>query len=106
MQVSALSGSGSAHRPIRWQTENRLPAYAAILVPLPLVGFADDVLAPATLGREIDAAVPSATCAEFSDCSHLGFLGRPEAFNEILLRFLSAPSPSPIRSPSGGTHTQ
>ncbi|MBQ1097934.1 alpha/beta hydrolase [Streptomyces sp. b94] len=87
-EVAALSGTSATQRPGR-PVPNRLAAYARITTPVLVVGFADDVLAPAYLGREVAAAVPGARYAELADAGHLGFLERPAAFNTLLLDFLS-----------------
>ncbi|MGA5423760.1 alpha/beta fold hydrolase [Streptomyces lavendulocolor] len=87
-EIAALSGTSAAHRP-RPPVPDRLAAYARITTPVLVVGFADDVLAPAHLGREVAAAVPGARYAELADTGHLGFLERPAAFNALLLDFLA-----------------
>ncbi|MGA4866884.1 alpha/beta fold hydrolase [Streptomyces lavendulocolor] len=87
-EIAALSGTSAAHRP-RPPVPDRLAAYARITTPVLVVGFADDVLAPAHLGREVAAAVPGARYTELADTGHLGFLERPTAFNALLLDFLA-----------------
>ncbi|MGA5556054.1 alpha/beta fold hydrolase [Streptomyces lavendulocolor] len=87
-EIAALSGTSAAHRP-RPPVPDRLAAYARITTPVLVVGFADDVLAPAYLGREVAAAVPGARYTELADTGHLGFLERPAAFNALLLDFLA-----------------
>ncbi|MEU0662400.1 alpha/beta fold hydrolase [Streptomyces lavendulocolor] len=87
-EIAALSGTSAAHRP-RQPVPDRLAAYARITTPVLVVGFADDVLAPAYLGREVAAAVPGARYTELADTGHLGFLERPTAFNALLLDFLA-----------------
>ncbi|GAA2456751.1 alpha/beta fold hydrolase [Streptomyces lavendulocolor] len=87
-EIAALSGTAAAHRP-RPPVTDRLAAYARITAPVLVVGFADDVLAPAHLGREVAAAVPGARYTELADTGHLGFLERPTAFNALLLDFLA-----------------
>lgn len=95
-EIAVLSAtSAGAHRP-RLPAADRLAAYARITTPLLVVGFADDVLAPAHLSREVAAAVPGARYTELADTGHLGFLERPDAFNTVLLDFLTAlPTPDP-----------
>ncbi|WP_055490695.1 alpha/beta fold hydrolase [Streptomyces sp. TP-A0356] len=87
-EIAALGGTSAAHRP-RPPAPKRLAAYARITTPLLVVGFADDVLAPAHLGREVAAAVPGALYTQLADTGHLGFLERPDAFNTVLLDFLA-----------------
>ncbi|MFH8344361.1 alpha/beta fold hydrolase [Streptomyces sp. NPDC018045] len=100
-EVAALSGGDAPHR-TTGLSENRLTAYQAIRTPLLALGFADDVLAPARLSREVAEAVPAGRYAELPACGHLGHLERPAAFNEAVLRFF-AETPA-VPHPSGGTH--
>lgn len=87
-ELSVLADRSPGHG-TRALASNRLPAYAAITTPLLVVGFADDLLAPARLGREVADAVPGGRYLELADCGHLGFLERPHAFNEAVLRFFA-----------------
>ncbi|WP_181383792.1 alpha/beta fold hydrolase [Streptomyces sp. NWU339] len=62
-EIAVLSGiSAAAHRP-RPPAPDRLAAYARITTPLRVVGFADDVLTPAHLSREVAAVIPGARYA-------------------------------------------
>ncbi|GGV70388.1 MULTISPECIES: alpha/beta fold hydrolase [Streptomyces] len=88
-EIAALSSTSvGAHRS-RPPAPDRLAAYAGITTPLLVVGFADDVLAPAYLSREVAAAIPGARYTQLADTGHLGFLERPDAFNTVLLDFLA-----------------
>ncbi|RPF44225.1 pimeloyl-ACP methyl ester carboxylesterase [Streptomyces sp. Ag109_G2-6] len=93
-EVAALTGPSAAGRTPAAPIPDRLAAYGGIGVPVLIVGFADDVLAPAPLGREVAAAIPGARYAQLPDAGHLGFLERPEAFNSLLLDFLAALAPT------------
>ncbi|MFY1675667.1 alpha/beta fold hydrolase [Streptomyces sp. WMMC905] len=73
--------------------------YGGVRVPVLVVGFADDVLAPAPLGREVARAIPRARYTELADAGHLGFLERPETFNAVLLDFLATLHPGATRVP-------
>ncbi|MEU2433696.1 alpha/beta hydrolase [Streptomyces sp. NPDC007861] len=90
-ELAALTGTSAEalHRP-RTPVRDRLADCARISVPVLVVGFADDVLAPAPLGREVAAAIPGARYAQLPDAGHLGFLERPEPFNSLLLDFLAS----------------
>ncbi|MGC9379977.1 alpha/beta fold hydrolase [Streptomyces sp. MH13] len=89
-EIAVLTGaSAAAHRP-RPPVPDRLAAYTRITTPLLVVGFADDVLNPAHLSREVAAVIPGARYTELADTGHLGFLERPDAFNTVLLDFLAA----------------
>lgn len=67
---------------------NRLPAYRAITHPALVIGFADDVLLPAYLGREVAEALPNGRYLEIPDTGHLGFIERPEVVNAAALEFI------------------
>ncbi|MGW3284845.1 alpha/beta fold hydrolase [Streptomyces sp. NPDC001002] len=73
----------------------RLDAYRAISVPCLVIGFADDLVLPPHLAREVADAIPSAGYREIKDCGHYGYLERPDEVNRVLLDFFrSRPSPS------------
>lgn len=59
-------------------------------VPCLSVGFADDRMIPAYLGKELADAIPGARYVEIADAGHYGYLERPEAVNAELLGFLKA----------------
>ncbi|WP_338483845.1 alpha/beta hydrolase [Streptomyces sp. SCSIO 75703] len=88
-EIAALSGSSAAGRPCP-PLADRLAAYARITASVLVVGFADDVLAPVHLSREVAAAIPGARYTELADTGHLGFLERSDAFNTVLLDFLAS----------------
>lgn len=67
---------------------DRRTAYRDIRVPLLAIGFADDVMVPPYLAREVADAVPGARYVEVADAGHLGYLERPETVNKLLLEFL------------------
>jgi pimeloyl-ACP methyl ester carboxylesterase len=69
--------------------DNRLPAYRSITAPVLVVGFADDVVLPAYLGREVAEAIPNARYLEIPDAGHLGFIERPEVVNAAALQFFA-----------------
>ena len=76
---------------------DRRAAYAAITVPMLVVGFADDRLIPPHLAAELARIVPGARHVELPDCGHLGYLERPDAVNAVILEFLAANRPVPAR---------
>ncbi|MFE2250285.1 alpha/beta fold hydrolase [Streptomyces lavendulae] len=92
-EIAARTGDAAAQLPAP-PVPDRLADYDRIRVPVLVVGFADDVLAPAPLGREVAAAIPGARYAQLPDTGHLGFLERPEAFNSVLLDFLATVAPT------------
>ena len=68
---------------------NRLPAYRSIAAPVLVMGFADDVVTPAYLGREVADAMPNGRYLQIPDAGHLGFLERPQAVNAAALQFFA-----------------
>ncbi len=70
-------------------TENRLPAYRSIQTPTLVIGFADDVVLPPHLGREVAEALPNGRYLEIADAGHLGFIEQPQAVNTAVLKFFA-----------------
>ncbi|OBG25549.1 alpha/beta fold hydrolase [Mycobacterium sp. 852002-51057_SCH5723018] len=68
---------------------NRLPAYRSIAAPALVIGFSDDVVTPAYLGREVADAMPNGRYLQIPDTGHLGFLERPQAVNTAALQFFA-----------------
>ncbi len=68
-------------------TSNRLPAYRSITSRVLVIGFADDVVLPPHLGKEVAEAIPKATYLQVRDAGHLGFIEQPEAVNTAMLEF-------------------
>ncbi|MER7278462.1 alpha/beta hydrolase [Dactylosporangium sp. NPDC000244] len=68
---------------------DRLGDYGRIRTPCLVVGFADDLIAAAALGREVAAAIPGARYTEIPDAGHYGYLEQPGRVNAELLQFLS-----------------
>ena len=69
---------------------NRLPAYRSITVPTLVIGFADDVVLPPHLGREVADALPNGRYLQIRDAGHLGFIEQPQAVNAAALEFFAA----------------
>jgi pimeloyl-ACP methyl ester carboxylesterase len=69
---------------------NRLPVYRSIAVPVLVIGFADDLLLPPYLGREVAEAIPGARYLQIPDTGHLGFIERPDAVNAAALEFFGS----------------
>jgi pimeloyl-ACP methyl ester carboxylesterase len=67
--------------------DGRLAAYRAIAVPCLVIGFADDLILPPRLAREVADAIPGAVHREIKDCGHYGYLERPAEVNRVLLEF-------------------
>ncbi len=69
---------------------SRLSVYRSIGVPVLVIGFADDLLLPPYLGREVADAIPGARFLQIPDTGHLGFIERPDAVNAALLEFFGS----------------
>ncbi|MBJ7385964.1 alpha/beta fold hydrolase [Mycolicibacterium sp. GCM10028919] len=69
---------------------NRLPAYRSIVAPALVIGFADDIMLPPHLGREVADALPNGRYLRIPDTGHLGFLERPDVVNAAALEFFAA----------------
>jgi pimeloyl-ACP methyl ester carboxylesterase len=69
--------------------DNRLPAYRSITAPTLVIGFADDVVLPPHLGREVADAIPQGRYLEIPDAGHLGFLEKPQEVNAAILKFFA-----------------
>jgi pimeloyl-ACP methyl ester carboxylesterase len=54
------------------------------------MGFADDVVLPAHLGREVAEALPNGRYLEIPDAGHLGFIEKPQVVNAATLEFFAA----------------
>jgi pimeloyl-ACP methyl ester carboxylesterase len=69
---------------------NRLPAYRSITAPVLVIGFADDVVLPPHLGREVAEALPNGRYLEIPDAGHLGFVEHHQPVNAVALQFFAA----------------
>ncbi len=88
-----FSGSGISAG-VRAQLEvedfpNRLAAYGGIRVPSLVIGFADDLMVPPYLAREVAEAIPRARYEEIEGCGHFGYLERPAEVNKLLVKFFA-----------------
>jgi pimeloyl-ACP methyl ester carboxylesterase len=70
-------------------TSNRLPAYNSITAPVLVLGFADDLITPPHLCREVADAIPNGRYLQIPDAGHLGFIERPQAVNAAALQFFA-----------------
>jgi pimeloyl-ACP methyl ester carboxylesterase len=68
---------------------NRLPAYRSITARVLVIGFEDDVVLPAHLGREVADAIPNGRYLEIPRTGHLGFIERPQVVNAAALKFFA-----------------
>jgi len=68
---------------------NRLSAYRAIGSDVLVMGFADDLITPPALGREVADAIPRARYVQIANAGHLGFMERPTPVNSAMLQFFA-----------------
>jgi pimeloyl-ACP methyl ester carboxylesterase len=58
--------------------------------PCLVIAFADDLLAPPSMAREVAFAIPGCRYIQLPNCGHLGFLERPAAVNAALTGFFAS----------------
>ena len=63
---------------------NRLPAYQQIAVPVQVIGFADDVVLPPHLSKEVADAIPLGRYLEIPDAGHAVPIQCAEKINTLL----------------------
>jgi len=68
-------------------TDDRLPALAGVRAPCRVIAFADDLVTPPHLGREVAAAIPDCDYVEIAHAGHLGYLERPDETNRAVVEF-------------------
>lgn len=93
LDLFELSGSGISAG-VRAQLEmedfpDRLAAYGRIRIPSLVIGFADDLMVPPYLAREVAEAIPEAQYKEIEGCGHFGYLERPAEVNKLLVDFFA-----------------
>jgi pimeloyl-ACP methyl ester carboxylesterase len=81
---------GRAELAVSSRLTDRRAAYRAVSVPALVVAFADDVMIPPYLSREVADAIPGARYAEVPAAGHFGYLERPDEVNRLLLEFFGA----------------
>ncbi|MBV8993831.1 MAG: alpha/beta fold hydrolase [Pseudonocardiales bacterium] len=69
---------------------DRLAAYRRIRVPSLVIGFADDLMIPPYLAREVAKMIPGSRYEEIEDCGHFGYLERPAEINKLLIKFFAS----------------
>ncbi|MFJ8495588.1 alpha/beta fold hydrolase [Streptomyces sp. NPDC094038] len=67
---------------------DRRAELARVTVPCRVITFTDDRISPPHLGAEVAEAIPDCDLVELRDCGHLGYLERPEPFNQAVIEFL------------------
>jgi pimeloyl-ACP methyl ester carboxylesterase len=69
------------------ETDNRLEEYRKIRSQCLVIGFADDVIIPPHLCREVADSIPGAAYEEIAGCGHYGYLEEPEMLNQMIVDF-------------------
>jgi pimeloyl-ACP methyl ester carboxylesterase len=89
LTAAPTTAGGRAELGVSSQLTDRREAYRAITVPTLVIAFADDVMVPAFLGREVAEAIPGARYAEVPETGHFGYLERPEEVNRLMMDFFA-----------------
>lgn len=89
LTATPTTAGGRAELGVSSRLTDRREAYRAITVPTLVIAFADDVMVPALLGREVADAIPGARYAEVAETGHFGYLERPEEVNRLMLEFFA-----------------
>ncbi|WP_204012892.1 alpha/beta fold hydrolase [Virgisporangium aurantiacum] len=84
----AEQSSAAAYLPLEDLTD-RLDVLRKIRVPTLVLSFADDLITPPALGREVADVIAGSEYVEIAGCGHLGYLERPEAVNGTLIGFFN-----------------
>lgn len=85
-----ITGLGPAAQYEATIIPDRADALREVDRPCLVVGFADDVLTPPAMCREVASAIPGSRYLTIPDCGHFGFLERPDAVNAALIEFFAA----------------
>ncbi|GAA1225987.1 alpha/beta fold hydrolase [Streptomyces rhizosphaericus] len=70
---------------------DRLAAYRAISRPCRVIAFADDMITPPHLGREVAETIPGATFELVQGCGHYGYLENPDTVNKDIIEYFRRP---------------
>jgi len=79
---------GRAHRDLDVPGD-QLEQYRAIRARCLVIGFADDLITPPRLCREVAEHIPGSAYAEVAGCGHYGYLEEPGRVNSLILDFFS-----------------
>lgn len=72
---------------------DRRAAYQQISAPCRVIAFADDLISPVALGREVANTIPIADFEVISNCGHYGYLEDPAAVNQSIIEFFRLVAP-------------
>ncbi|QFG21412.1 alpha/beta fold hydrolase [Actinomadura sp. WMMB 499] len=86
-ELSPLSASLSRSQLAVDRLPDRLEDYRRIDAECLVLGFADDLVTPPHLGREVAARIPRGSYREIPGCGHHGHLEDPVAVNAAIIEF-------------------
>lgn len=89
-QVFSARGIGPAMQYQATLIPDRTDALRRVDRPCLVVAFAEDMVTPPALCREVASAIPGCGYVEITGCGHFGFLERPEAVSAALIDFFAA----------------
>ncbi|MEU1943802.1 alpha/beta hydrolase [Streptomyces sp. NPDC020125] len=88
-ELSPAAGPGQRAQMELSTLGHRLEAYRGIRVPCQVIAFADDLITPAHLAREVADAIPGAEYELIEGCGHYGYLEDPATVNKVMVEFLT-----------------
>ncbi|PNG90652.1 alpha/beta fold hydrolase [Streptomyces malaysiensis] len=88
-ELSPAGGPGHRSQMELSTLDHRLEAYRGIRVPCQVIAFADDLITPPHLAREVADAIPGAAYELIEGCGHYGYLEDPAAVNKAMVEFLT-----------------
>jgi pimeloyl-ACP methyl ester carboxylesterase len=77
---------------------HRLDAYRGITARTMVIAFADDLITPPHLNKEVADAIPGSRYEVIAHSGHFGYLERPAEVNAVLLDFFAMPAAGPARA--------
>ncbi len=86
-EMSPLDPSANQPQRALDLVDNRLEEYRKIACQCLVIGFKDDLIAPAYLCREVSDYIPHCRYDEVAGCGHYGFLEEPDAVNALIINF-------------------
>ncbi|MET7938113.1 alpha/beta fold hydrolase [Streptomyces sp. NPDC005322] len=88
-EMSPAAGPGQRAQMEVSKLDHRLAAYRGIRVPCQVIAFADDLVTPPHLAREVADAIPGAEYELIEGCGHYGYLEDPATVNKTMVGFLA-----------------
>jgi pimeloyl-ACP methyl ester carboxylesterase len=89
-ELTNAAGPGQrAQMEVSSTLDDKLAAYRDIRVRCQVIAFADDLVTPPHLGREVADAIPGAGYELIAGCGHYGYLEDPAMVNKAIVEFLT-----------------